>query len=233
MAVTVSITLTEAQLAHFATTLSPYLAATADTDPPRLGASGPYLGPTGSDPGYDAETCAEFVRGLGPGVVERGIVLYRALAGEGKIDSVSLAASLGLDGPSVLSGALTTALKRRADHLGLPYPFDGGQGQEMYGGITNPADDDDPERTHWADRDGLAGRMLAALVREHEARQMTVAERIERVLAEDPGLSDRELRERLGLRHQHVNAECRNLERAGRVERRLRGDGVIGSFPVV
>jgi hypothetical protein len=122
------------------------------------------------DSGYNDETCRVFVSGLGAGVVERAIVLFERLARD-KVGSVELAELVGVQGPRSIPGALNTALKRRAKELRLPLPFDGGEGALPYGGITHPTPDDDPGRTYWQDRDGIASRMIEALRNERASRQ--------------------------------------------------------------
>jgi hypothetical protein len=119
---------------------------------------------------YDDATCAIFVSGLGTPVVERALTLFRLLDERGKISSVELAAELGFDTPRAIAGSLTTPLKRRARGLELPLPFLGGEGSKAYGGLPEPAGTDEPGRTHWQDRDGIAQRMLGALRAEVQRR---------------------------------------------------------------
>lgn len=121
---------------------------------------------------FDATTCAEFVRELGDRVLERARTLFGYLAAGQVVDSIELASALGVT-PRALSGHLTTPLKRRARSLNLPLPFDGGRGGESYGGISAPAVDMDPKRTHWKNRNGIAQRMLAALDAELAMRGRT------------------------------------------------------------
>lgn len=184
-------------------------------------------------PDYDEPTCREYVRELGPSVLERALILFRLLDASAKVDSVALAHALDLDTPANIGGALTTSLKRRAEKLGLPLPFAGGLGSQLaYGGLPDPAPGDDPERTYWGERDGIAIRMIEALTEELQGRSRTVAERILDAITEKPGMSDTELRKQLKLIHQHVNQEARALEAKGRLERRQRSDGRIGNWPV-
>lgn len=131
------------------------------------------------DPDYDEPTCKRFVGELGEQVRERAWVMFGLLDRQGVIDSVHLASALGIT-PRELSGYLTTPLKRRAKALRLPLPFAGGLGSEAYGGIPSPSPDMDAERTHWQDRDGIAGRMLNALKENEEhARSSAVTARSE------------------------------------------------------
>jgi hypothetical protein len=115
-----------------------------------------------SDVNYDAATCARYVAELGTGVLHRAIVLFHVLAREGRTDSLALSAALECR-PPALAGSLTTPIKRRAKTLGLPLPFDGGHGSVDFGGISSPRPGDDPGRTFWADRSGIAARMLEAI----------------------------------------------------------------------
>jgi hypothetical protein len=122
------------------------------------------------DPDYDARTCRRLAGELSDAVLGRAATLFEALAGGGVIDSVTLADRLGVS-PRALSGNLTTPLKRRAKALGLPLPFDGGHGDQAYGGISLPSRDMDAQRTHWRDRNGIAERMLNAVRDELRARR--------------------------------------------------------------
>jgi hypothetical protein len=119
----------------------------------------------GVDPNYDAQTCARYVSELGTGVLKRSLVLFRALALDGRMDSLVLSSALGCRPPAI-SGSLTTPLKRRATKLGLPLPFDGGQGSLDFGGVTDHRPGDDPGRTYWADRNGIAARIVQAITDE-------------------------------------------------------------------
>jgi hypothetical protein len=110
-----------------------------------------------------------FISELGDSVIERSRTLFELLARQHVVDSTELASALGVT-PRALGGYLTTPLKRRANALGLPLPFDGGRGAEPFGGIGTPSPDMDRARTHWEDRDGIAPRMLIALDAELIAR---------------------------------------------------------------
>lgn len=116
----------------------------------------------GLDPNYDIRTCRRFLAGLGGDVLVRAETLFRLLAGEQVVDSVELAGALGAT-PRGISGQLTTPLKRRAKSLQLPLPFLGGRGDAPFGGIPSPTPDMDANRTHWADRNGIAARMITAI----------------------------------------------------------------------
>jgi hypothetical protein len=62
----------------------------------------------------------------------------------------------------------------------------------------------------------------------------TWKERIIELMSSSPGLTDREITDRLagpGSSQQIVNRKCRELEREGRLVRRRRQDGLIGNFP--
>lgn len=97
----------------------------------------------------DAATAERYVEGLQPDVIERAIEFFDALAKPaGRIDSETLAATLGVSGRG-LSGALLTPLKRRAKKLALLEPW-----QETQGGRG---------RKVWRDRAGNATRILEAL----------------------------------------------------------------------
>ena len=86
----------------------------------------------------------------------------------GRISSVELAKRSGVQSPKALAGFMTTSLKRNARSFGLPLPFDGGEGSLPFGGAPNPAPTDDPQRTYWVDREGIAERMVVALRRRVE-----------------------------------------------------------------
>jgi len=136
---------------------------------------------------WDGATCRMYADQLSPDVAKRAIVLFEALARDGKIESRELATRLDVKTPKALSGFLTTSLKRRARKLELPLPFYGGEGSELYGGIQNPAEGDDPQRTYWVDRDGIAERMVEALRRRvAEAAPKVARPRFRVVVQHDP-----------------------------------------------
>jgi hypothetical protein len=87
------------------------------------------------------------------------------LSSKGRIDSVLVAREI-LDCERKHIGAnLTIWLKKQARELGCDLPYAGGLGEEPYGGIPNPRPSDDPGRTYYLDRDGIAARMVEALRR--------------------------------------------------------------------
>jgi hypothetical protein len=104
----------------------------------------------GLSPEYDDPTAARYVEDLGRDVVERAIELFSALAEPPhRIDSLALTERVGAVNPRDLAGILTTPLKRRADALGLPWPW---------------LDGETRGRTVWRERaPGLSGRLLSAL----------------------------------------------------------------------
>jgi hypothetical protein len=157
---TVPATLTETEidkgLRVLAKALAPYLA----TELQKAGLAD--LAPASLQADYDARTCAVFTEGLTPNVLRRAKILFQLIADDGRTDSVTLSAALNAS-PREIGGSLTTPIKRRAAALGLPLPWDGGRGAEPYGGLPNPRPDDDPQRTYWADRKGIAKRMLKAI----------------------------------------------------------------------
>lgn len=62
----------------------------------------------------------------------------------------------------------------------------------------------------------------------------TFEQKVLDLVAASPGLTDRELTDRLKGRdapHQHVNAVCRRQEQANRLCRARRPDGLIGNYP--
>lgn len=132
-------------LRALARALAPYLAEELRTY--GFGAQGTT---GGLDPDYDEATAARYVEDLGRDVIERAIELFTALAEPPhRIDSVALAERVGAVSPRDLPGILTTPLKRRADALGLPWPWLDGEARG---------------RTIWRDRTpGLAGRIRDAL----------------------------------------------------------------------
>lgn len=59
---------------------------------------------------------------------------------------------------------------------------------------------------------------------------MTLADDILALVQRQPGLTDAQLRAKLGKQHQAINQACRALESQARIERR-KGLGAIGNFP--
>jgi hypothetical protein len=139
-----------AALRALARALAPYLVDELRS----YGLTGRSTDPT-LDPDYDDATARRYVEGLGRDVIDRAIELFSALSEPPhRIDSVTLADRVGAVSPRDLPGILTTPLKRRADTLGLPWPWD---------------TDDTRGRTVWRARDpGMAARILDAL--EHASR---------------------------------------------------------------
>jgi hypothetical protein len=63
---------------------------------------------------------------------------------------------------------------------------------------------------------------------------MNLSGQILAMLNENPGLSDREITDRIKGKHKHpsqINQECRRLEGAGKLTRQRRSDGLIGNYP--
>lgn len=63
---------------------------------------------------------------------------------------------------------------------------------------------------------------------------MTVRERIIEYVKEYPGATDTEIEKALSKSHQHINQECRNLEKEGYLvrKRNLEKNNLIGNFPL-
>lgn len=155
---TTSIPDSEQVLRELARLLAPYIAEELDRPRPSVSSS------------YDAETCALFVSPLGTALLDRALTLFHQLSEGGRLSSLELAAAIEAAGPRAIGGMLTSPLKRRAKQLGLPLPFVGGEGVLAYGGIPDPRPDEDPGRTYWADRDGIAERMAEAIRAELKRR---------------------------------------------------------------
>lgn len=63
---------------------------------------------------------------------------------------------------------------------------------------------------------------------------MSIEERVEAMIRQSPGLTDRELTDRLfpkGTPQQLVNQACRKLENAKKIVRERRPQGLIGNYP--
>jgi hypothetical protein len=148
----------EAVLRELARLIAPYVAEELQRPRPSVAAS------------YDQNTCTVFVSELGTHVLERAYGFFRQLELNGRISSVELAGLVTDKGPRAIGGVLTSPIKRRARHLGLPLPFLGGEGVRPYGGIPDPLPGDDPHRTYWVDHDGIAGRMVKAIIVELDRR---------------------------------------------------------------
>jgi hypothetical protein len=124
--------------------LAPYVAAELGRSPePEISGS------------YDDQTCAVFVSNLGDVVLDNAEPFFEALASDGEIGSLDLAAALGVASPRNIPAILTTPLKRRAKALGLSNPWmEGSRG----------------DRTVWHDDGGIAARMLQAVRAEKQRR---------------------------------------------------------------
>jgi hypothetical protein len=118
--------------------------------------------PAGVSSDYDAQTCRAFVdpRHIGDTVLERAAVFFSELEQNGHVVSIDLVAALNLKGATSLAAALTNALKKSANRLGLAMPWQ----------IDATPDG---TRTIWRDRDGIAARMVAAIADERAARGLT------------------------------------------------------------
>ncbi len=129
--------------------LAPYVAA-------ELRPTGALASPSSASVEYDAATCAEFVRELGTGVLNRAADFFAKLDTDGQVGSLELASLLGTATPRNIPANLTNSLKQRARALGLARPWDEAIGSD--------------DRTLWLDRDGIAARMSAAVRDERQRR---------------------------------------------------------------
>jgi hypothetical protein len=127
--------------------LAPYLAAELGTLPSAATKPGAE---------YDSATCAEYVRELGQGVLNRSQDFFMKLEHDGRIGSLDLALAIGTDTPRNIPANLTNSLKQRARRMGLAVPWD--------------ETESDDGRTVWLDRDGIASRMVEALRGEQHRR---------------------------------------------------------------
>ncbi|HKG03662.1 MAG TPA: hypothetical protein VKB03_10795 [Conexibacter sp.] len=131
----------------FARWLAPYIATELRIAPPRKAL----------DDSYDANTCEEYVRELGQGVLNRASNLFALLEAQGRVGSLELARAIGTTTPKNIPANLTNSLKQRARRLRLDrLPWDEGEHDG---------------RTVWVDRDGIAARMVAAVQEEQRRRQ--------------------------------------------------------------
>ena len=142
------LTLSEETAQAIAKWLAPYVAAELASD--GSGARGPSHD-------YDAETCAEYVRELGQGVLNRATDFFAKLSQNGRIGSLDLASALGTDSPRNIPANLTNSLKQRARKMRLDVPWDETVSED--------------NRTVWLDRDGIAARMSDAIQAEQRRRQ--------------------------------------------------------------
>jgi hypothetical protein len=147
------------------TTIDQLIDDLADLLAPRLLERGfvvnevPPAVPAGVSSTYDGFTCEQFLLGkhMGDSVLERAEVFFAALAEEGEISSVELAAALDLKGPKSLPANLTNSLKKSARRLRIEEPWE----------ATETADG---TRTVWRDRDGIAARMVEEIAAEWTRR---------------------------------------------------------------
>lgn len=133
-----------AQLARW---LAPYIAV-------ELGLGAPDQATTQA--AFHEAQCQEFVKGLGTGVLNRAADFFMKLRDDGQIGSVELAQHLSLGTPRNIAAALTNSLKQRSKALGVERPWRELESQDG--------------RTVWADRDGIAARMVPAIQAEISRR---------------------------------------------------------------
>jgi hypothetical protein len=95
----------------------------------------------------------------------RALAFFRRLAQDGRLDSVQVADEILDCNRPAIGARLTRWIRKRASELSCELPYDGGLGEEAYGGIVQPRPSDDAGRTYYEDRDGIAGRMVEALQR--------------------------------------------------------------------
>ncbi len=105
---------------------------------------------------YDDTVCAEYVRELGQGVLNKAGTFFGVLEHHGRVGSLELAQAIGTDTPKNIPANLTNSLKQRAAAMGRPRPWDEAK--------------DDDNRTVWLDRDGIAERMRDAVMNEQTRR---------------------------------------------------------------
>ncbi len=127
--------------------LAPYVAAELAKSPP-----------SDAKPAmeYDNQTCAEYVRELGQGVLNRATDFFSKLERDGRIGSLELAQALGTNSPRNIPANLTNSLKQRARRMQLEVPWDETISED--------------NRTVWLDRDGIAARMSEAIRDEQQRR---------------------------------------------------------------
>jgi hypothetical protein len=105
---------------------------------------------------YDEATCAEYVRELGQGVLNKAGTFFGMLEHHGRVGSLELANAIGTNTPKNIPANLTNSLKQRATAMGRRRPWDETK--------------DDDNRTVWIDRDGIADCMREAIVNEQARR---------------------------------------------------------------
>lgn len=101
---------------------------------------------------FDESLCRDYARELSVAALQRGHVFFKALAEDGRINSVTLAERLQFTSSKALAGALTNQLKKAARTLGVEVPWE--------------ETEDGDGRTVWLDRDGIAGPLAAAILAE-------------------------------------------------------------------
>jgi hypothetical protein len=124
--------------------------------PPAPPGDVPVAAMTGADPFYGDATCRAFASGLSDEVLDRAVILFSCLAQQGRVDAARLSSALGARSRD-LGGLLLTPLKRQADRMSLPLPYEIAQ---------TPAS----RRRVWHDEAGIARRMAQALRDEEDAR---------------------------------------------------------------
>jgi hypothetical protein len=105
---------------------------------------------------YDDTTCEEYVREIGTPVLPRARKFFEHIGIHGEISAPELVALLELKTARQIPANLTNSLKQRARRLGLDRPW-----------VEGVTPDD---RTVWRDRDGIARRMVEALMDEEMRR---------------------------------------------------------------
>jgi hypothetical protein len=110
----------------------------------------------------DVAACREFIALFGESVRDSAERFFTALDREGRLSSADVCRVLGCE-PKTIGARLTRWIRQRARELNCSLPYDGGLGEEYYGGIRRPRPGDDPQVTYYEDRDGIARMMVEAL----------------------------------------------------------------------
>lgn len=105
--------------------------------------------------------CAQFVRSLPETVQPRAAAFFAMLEREGRMGSPEVADLLECK-RSGIGGLLTRWIREAARTNDWPLPYEGGLGEEPYGGIASPRASDDRGVTYYIDRDGNAARIVEA-----------------------------------------------------------------------
>jgi hypothetical protein len=105
---------------------------------------------------YDEVACAEYVRELGQGVLNKAGTFFGMLEQHGRVGSLELANAIGTGTPKNIPANLTNSLKQRATAMSRRRPWDETK--------------DTDNRTVWIDRDGIAERMQEAVMNEQTRR---------------------------------------------------------------